>query len=55
MTYTNLTDEERDRTLSVYDVKLHVLSQGDMYDCRTRRPRPQEAEKIEEELLGKSA
>jgi len=55
MTYTNVTDEESDRTLSVYDVKLHLLSQGDTFDCRTRLPRAQQAEKIEQELLGKTA
>ena len=51
-TYSNITDEETDRSLSVFDVKLHLLSQGDVYDCDTRRPRSHPAEIIEEELLG---
>jgi hypothetical protein len=36
----------------VFDVKLHMLSQGDVFDLRTRRPRQQAAEVIEEEILG---
>jgi cyanophycinase len=52
MTYSNLTDEETDRALSVFDVKLHILSQGDVYDCQSRRPKPEAAEVIEEELMG---
>jgi cyanophycinase len=54
-TYSNITDEETDRSLSVFDVKLHMLSQGDIYDCDTRRPSPRPAEIIEEELLGAPA
>ncbi|HEX6575114.1 MAG TPA: cyanophycinase [Gemmatimonadaceae bacterium] len=54
-TYTNITDEEQDRALSAFDVKLHVLSQGDRFDCQTRRPDAQAAEIIEEELLGAEA
>ena len=38
VTYTNLTEEERDRTLSVFDAKLHLLSQGDEFDLTERRP-----------------
>jgi cyanophycinase len=54
-TYSNITDEETERALSVYDVKLHVLSQGDFFDCETRRPTPRAAEIVEEELLGAEA
>lgn len=54
-TYSNITDEETDRALSVYDVKLHMLSQGDFFDCETRRPAPRAAEVIEELLLGAEA
>ena len=54
-TYSNITDEETDRALSVYDVKLHQLSQGDVFDCQTRRPSAHPAEVIEEELLGAEA
>lgn len=54
MTYSNLTDEQTDRSLSVFDVKLHILSQGDTYDCQTRRPKAHAAEVIEEELMAVS-
>src|SRR5215212_9735231 len=50
--YSNITDEETDRALSVYDVKLHLLSQSDVFDCQTRRPVARAAEIMEEELLG---
>ena len=51
VSYTNITEEELDRTLSVYDVKLHILSQGDRFDCRTRKPTSAPAEAIETEML----
>ena len=54
-TYSNITEEETDRALSVFDVKLHQLSQGDFFDCDTRRPTPRPAEIMEEELLGAEA
>lgn len=37
-TYTNLTVDATDRVLSVHDVKLHVLSDGDAYSLTRRRP-----------------
>ena len=52
VTYTNLSDEERDRTLSTFDVRLHVLSMGDEYDVRTRRPANHPAEEVERALVG---
>ena len=51
VTYTNLSEEERDRTLSTFDVRLHVLSMGDEYDVRTRRPSSHPAEAVERELV----
>ncbi len=51
-TYSNLTDEETERALSVFDVKLHLLSQGDTFDFRTRRPNAHPAEELEEEIIG---
>ena len=53
--YTNLSDEERDRSLSVFDVKLHMLSMGDTFDCQDRRPTAHDAEEIEDELLERRA
>ena len=53
-TYSNISDEETSRALSVFDVKLHMLSQSDVFDCQTRAPRALAAEIMEEELLGSS-
>ena len=40
VTHSNIAEEDADagRALSIYDVRLHVLSQGDEFDLRTRRP-----------------
>jgi len=54
-TYSNITDEETSRALSVFDVRLHMLSQGDVFDCQTRRATPHPAEEMDEELLGAEA
>jgi len=50
--YTNLTEEETDRTLSVFNVRLHLLAQGDRFDMMTRTPTSHPAEEIEKELVG---
>ena len=44
--YSNVADEQEDRTLSVYDVKLHLLSEGSCFDLKSRRP--VEAEQLAE-------
>jgi cyanophycinase len=49
-TYTNVAEEEERRALSLFNVRLHVLSQGDSYDLRTRQPTHQFARKVEEQL-----
>jgi cyanophycinase len=38
ISYSNVTEADADRTLAVYDVKLHVLTEGDSFDLKTRRP-----------------
>lgn len=39
VTGTNLTEASSDdRALSLFDVRLHVLSEGDSFDMRSRRP-----------------
>lgn len=53
-TYSNITDEETSRALSVFNVKLHMLTQSDVFDCQSRTPTPRAAEIMEEELLGSS-
>ncbi|WNG49700.1 cyanophycinase [Archangium minus] len=50
VTYTNVAEEERERTLSLFNVRLHVLSQGDSFDLRTRRPSHEFARMMEQRL-----
>ena len=38
VTRSNIAEGEGKRTLSIFDVKLHVLSEGDHFDLRTRLP-----------------
>jgi cyanophycinase len=35
---SNIAEEQPNQTVSIYDVKLHVLSQGDRFDLASRRP-----------------
>jgi len=44
--YSNIADEKEDQTLSVYDLKLHLLSDGSCFDLKNRRP--VEAEQLAE-------
>jgi cyanophycinase len=55
ISYSNLAEdkEEMDRTLSVFDVKLHMLSDGNQFDLRDRRPgMPPKPEEQAEEKTG---
>lgn len=38
VSYSNVAEEAMDKTLSIYDVKVHVLSQGDRFDLIAREP-----------------
>ncbi|MFL5474248.1 MAG: cyanophycinase [Gemmatimonadales bacterium] len=51
VTCTNITEEENDRTISMFNVRLHLLSQGCGFDLLTREPRSGNAEDIEKELM----
>jgi cyanophycinase len=51
VTCTNMTDEDQDRTLSIFNVRLHLLSQGDEFDLWSREPVGGKPEKVERELL----
>jgi len=42
--YSNVAEEKEDQTLSVYDLKLHLLNDGSCFDLKKRRP-------VEAELL----
>ncbi|HEX7335230.1 MAG TPA: cyanophycinase [Pyrinomonadaceae bacterium] len=39
VSYSSIADEAKKKTVSIYDVHMHVLSQGDRFDLLTRRPR----------------
>ena len=51
VTYTNIAEERVEKTLSIYDLKVHVLTQGDTFDLSSRRPHEHAGEEIDEELL----
>jgi cyanophycinase len=50
MTCTNLTEEDEERTASIFNVRLHLLSQGDQFNLLTRTPVKRSAESIEKDL-----
>jgi cyanophycinase len=49
MTCTNLTEEDKDRAASIFNVKLHLLSQGDQFDLLTREPEKGAADTMEKQ------
>ena len=58
VTYSNIADEALKKTLSIYDIKMHVLSQGDRFDLITREPRQMKgraAEKLPQKEDDKAA
>jgi hypothetical protein len=38
--------------MTVFDVRLHVLSQGDRFDLRSRTPTEHPASQVERRLVG---
>jgi cyanophycinase len=38
VTYSSIAEAEPDRPLSLHDIKIHLLSAGDKYDLKQRRP-----------------
>jgi cyanophycinase len=50
MLYSNLSEEEHDRALSMFGTRVDVLSQGDSYDLSTRVATNAPAQEIEESL-----
>jgi cyanophycinase len=38
VTRSNIAEAEPERSLSMYDIRMHVLSSGDMFDLALRRP-----------------
>ena len=55
ITDTNLTAEATDRTLSVYGIRLHVLTMGDVYLLASREPKSRPADEVKRELVGTAA
>jgi cyanophycinase len=50
ITHTNVALEEKKRATAMYDVCLHVLTQSDRFDLRTRTPQARAAEEVERML-----
>jgi cyanophycinase len=50
VTESNIAEEARDRTMSLYNVRLHVLTQGDRFLMDTRMPISGPAEKVDAEV-----
>ena len=38
ISYSNVAESNTEKTLAVYDLKLHLLTEGDLFDLATRRP-----------------
>ena len=47
-TYSNIGEEDSDRTLSSFGITVHMLSQGDRFDLATRTPDAHPADSMEE-------
>ena len=47
---TNVADEAMGRALSVFGIRLHLMSQGDEFDFTTRTPKIGAAREVDEEL-----
>jgi cyanophycinase len=39
LTYTNIADNALDQNMSVFNVRLHILSEGDEYDLKAHQPK----------------
>jgi cyanophycinase len=48
MNYSNIGEEDSDRTLSSFGLSVHMLSQGDQFDLLTRTPHAHPADSMEE-------
>lgn len=45
VTYTNISEASAEQTMSMHDVKLHILAHDEIYDFKTRRAYTSEAER----------
>jgi len=53
--YTNVSEEHPDKTMSIFDVRLHIMSSDDTFDLATRRPGRAEDKGPKPELVASSA
>jgi cyanophycinase len=49
--YTNISEETPDKTMSLFDVRLHIMSAEDTFDIATRRPRRSDEQGQRPELV----
>jgi cyanophycinase len=49
MVYTNISEQDTDKTLSAFGTVLHVLSHGDRFDLEQRKPVPAQVPEKQEE------
>jgi len=47
---SNIAEDDPNKTLSVYDVRMHLLNQGDSFDLRERRPKRLSEQQIKERI-----
>lgn len=50
VSFTGVRSSEAGRTMSLYDVTLHVLGQNDTFDLRRRRPEANASDELEREI-----
>jgi cyanophycinase len=50
VTDSNIAEEDRNRTMSLYNVTVHVLTQGDRFAIKTRTPESRPAKEVDAEL-----
>jgi cyanophycinase len=50
VTQSNVVEDAADRTLSVFDIKLHLLNMGDAFDMEARTPQSRSTEEAEAAL-----
>jgi cyanophycinase len=56
VTQSNIAEAKPDRALSIYDIRMHVLSAGDRFDLTARRPHERaDAEASEALAAGRAA
>jgi cyanophycinase len=36
---TNISEQEAEHTMSIFDLRLHILADGDSFDLQQRRPK----------------